>query len=138
MLFVAGLAGASGLALGYAAAKVPYPPVAVLLSTSETVIGQPITYPEGVPKVTAAIVSMQPGQATGWHRHDAPMFAYMLEGELSVDYGAEGIRVYQQGDAFLEAFHTDHNGRNTGDGMAQVLAVFIGAENVANTIPRPD
>jgi quercetin dioxygenase-like cupin family protein len=77
----AGLAGV-GLLVGAAAAKVAYPAADVLLATSETVIGQPILYPEGPAEVTAAIVTMAPGQATGWHRHDAPLVAYLLEGEL--------------------------------------------------------
>ena len=79
---------------------------------------------------------MQPGEATGWHRHDAPLFAYMLAGELTVDYGGDGRRVYRAGDAFLEAFKSEHNGTNTGAEVAQVLAVFMGAEGVANTVSR--
>src|SRR4051812_30426718 len=68
-----------------------------LLSTTQTVLGQPVVYPtEGPAKVAAAVISMQPGEETGWHQHDVPMFGYVLEGEVTVDYGARGTRVYRQ------------------------------------------
>ncbi len=100
----AALAGVSGLAIGFGAATAAYPPVDVLLKSGKTIIGQEIAYPAGTPQVTAAIVTLQPGAETGWHRHDAPVFAYMLSGELTVDYGADGSQVYHAGDTFLEAF----------------------------------
>lgn len=134
----AGLAGAAGLLIGVAVAKVAYPPADVLLATSTTVIGQPIIYPAGQAKVTAAVVTMEPGQTTGWHRHDAPLFAYMLQGEITVDYGPDGFRVYHAGDAFVEALGSAHDGRNTGGDLARILAVSIGADGVANTVPLPD
>jgi quercetin dioxygenase-like cupin family protein len=106
-----------------------------LISTNKTVLGQTISYPTGAPaKVTAAIVTMLPGEQTGWHKHDVPMFGYILEGEITVDYGAAGTRVYRTGDALMEAIDVAHNGRNTGDGNARVLAVFMGADGVPNTV----
>jgi quercetin dioxygenase-like cupin family protein len=115
------------------AAKDTYPPLEVLLSSSETIIGQTIDYPEGPAKITAAIVTMLPGASTGAHVHNAPLFAYMLEGELTVDYGPDGKRTYREGDSLLEAFRTPHDGTNTGTGIARVLVVFAGADGVANT-----
>ena len=111
---------------------------ATLLSTSKTVLGQTISYPAGAPaEVTAAIITMLPGEQTGWHRHDVPMFGYILEGEITVDYGAKGTRVYRQGDALIEAIDVPHNGRNTGKGEARILAVFMGANGVPNTVVLP-
>ncbi len=102
-LIGAGLA--LGLSLGFNSgpllAKTPYPPLQILLQSGETVLGQPLAYPAGAPKVTAALVTMVPGQKTGWHRHDAPLFAYITEGELTVDYGDQGEKVYGPGDALL-------------------------------------
>jgi quercetin dioxygenase-like cupin family protein len=69
-----------------------------LLGTTQTIFGQPIAYPTEAPaKVAASIVTMQPGEETGWHRHDVPMFCYILEGEVTVDYGTKGTRVYKRG-----------------------------------------
>ncbi|MCP4779780.1 MAG: hypothetical protein GY877_03270 [Hyphomicrobium sp.] len=49
--------------------------VNTLLVTSETILGQPFSYPTKKPaKVTAAIVTMPPGGTTGWHEHPVPLF----------------------------------------------------------------
>lgn len=117
-------------------AKDTYAPLDILLSSPETVIGQGFEYPDGEAKITAAIVTMAPGQSTGWHRHPVPLFGYVLEGELTVDYGADGKQVYKAGDSLIEAFGTLHNGTNTGEGPMRILAVFAGAEGVQNTIPE--
>jgi len=133
-LIGAGLA--AGLLVSPLTARETYPPLQVLLQSGETVLGQPLAYPEGAPAVTAAIVTMAPGQQTGWHRHDAPLFAYMLEGQLTVDYGDGVKKTYAQGDALLEAVGTDHQGENTGEGPMRILVVFAGAEGVQNTVMR--
>ncbi len=130
------IAGTIGMASGFVIAKSVYPPVQILVSDTKTVIGEEMAYPEGIPKITAAIVTMQVGQTTGWHKHDAPLFAWVLEGEVTVDYGEHGIRTYTEGDAFLEAFASYHNGENTGDDFARILAVFAGAEGTDNTSMR--
>lgn len=132
-VFVALIAGLCAWALPVAA-RDSYPPLDVLLSTGETVIGQQVSYPNGPAKITAAIVTMQPGQSTGWHRHDVPLFAYILEGEITVDYGPDGVKTYRAGDSLIEAFHSRHNGTCTGDVPVRLLAVFAGAEGAENTV----
>jgi quercetin dioxygenase-like cupin family protein len=116
----------------------PVAAVDVLVSRSQTVIGQPFAYPEGTAMITGAIITMEPGNSTGWHRHNAPLFGFMLEGEITVDYGPDGLRTYRVGDGFVEAFGTYHNGTNSGDGVARILAVFAGADGVPNTQARPE
>lgn len=111
-----------------------YPPLDVLLSSGETIIGQTIDYPEGSAKMTSAIVTMQPGQQTGWHTHEVPLFAYILEGEITVDYGPAGTKTYTTGDSLIEAYKTRHNGTNTGSGIVRILAVFAGADGIPNTV----
>ncbi|MEI9900965.1 MAG: cupin domain-containing protein [Hyphomicrobium sp.] len=112
--------------------------VAPLLATGQTIIGQPIAYPTGAPaKITSVIVTMLPGEETGWHRHDVPMFGYLLEGEVTVDYGDKGTRVYRQGEAVMEAIDVPHNGRNAGTVPARILVVFMGADGVPNTVMLP-
>ncbi|MAW13098.1 MAG: cupin [Rhodobacteraceae bacterium] len=117
-------------------AEEKYPPLDVLLSTESTTIGQKFSYPDGPAKMTAAIVTMMPGQKTGWHQHDVPLFAYILEGELTVDYGPAGVKTYRSGDSFMEAFLTDHNGENSGGDMVRILAVFAGGVGTPNTTTK--
>ena len=137
-LLAAGLAGAVGLAGGMALGRTSYPPLEVLLQGSETVLGQEIDYPSGKPVVTAAIVTVAPGGETGWHAHEAPLFAWMVDGTLTVDYGPDGTKAYAEGEALLEAFRSRHNGQNLGTEPARLLAVFMGAEGVANTVMDPE
>ncbi len=112
------------------------PKVQPLLSTGRTVIGERFAYPTGAPaRVTSVIVTLKPGEETGWHRHGVPLYGYILEGELTVDYGPHGKRVYRKGDSLMEAMNAPHNGRNTGAGTMRVLAVFMGAEGRPNTVP---
>jgi len=85
--------------------------------------------------VTAAIVTLAPGARTIAHQHAVPLFAYVLEGEITVDYGEQGKRTYRQGDAFMEAMAVTHFGVNNGSGPMRLLAVYMGAEGADNVIP---
>jgi quercetin dioxygenase-like cupin family protein len=110
------------------------PKVETLLETGTTILGQPFAYPsEGAPRITAAIVTLEPGQETGRHRHAVPLYGQVLAGEVTIDYGEHGTKIYRTGDAFMEAIDTLHNGRNDGTETARILAVFIGAEGVPNS-----
>ena len=108
-----------------------------LLSTGKTIIDQQIAYPAGTPKITAAIVTIPPGGETGWHLHEVPLYVYILEGEVTVDYGEKGVKVVKEGESILEAVDWAHNGMNKTDKPLRILAVYIGAEGVANAEPAP-
>ena len=86
-----------------------------LLSTGTTILGETLHYPTGGPAhITAEIVTLEPGGKTILHRHGVPMFAYILEGELTVDYGDRGKRTYRKGDAFMETMDVPHFGADAG------------------------
>jgi quercetin dioxygenase-like cupin family protein len=106
-----------------------------ILEGGQTIIGQPVAYPGGTAKVTAAIVTIPPGGETGWHLHVVPLFAYVLDGEVSVDYGDKGVKIYKAGEGLLEAMNWPHNGRNTGAVPVRILAVYMGAEDKPNATP---
>ncbi len=104
----------------------------------KTILEQTITYPMETPaQVSSVIVRLQPGEETGFHRHDAPLYVYVLSGEVTVDYGDDGVKKYPAGSSFVEAIGTYHNGRNRGDVPVEILTVSIGAEGVENTVLRP-
>jgi quercetin dioxygenase-like cupin family protein len=112
--------------------------VRTLLSTATTVTGETIKYPSGAPaQLTALEITLAPGQQTGWHTHPVPLFGYILDGELTVDYGPKGQRVYRKGDGFAEATNEAHNGRNLTDKPVTILAVFAGMEGVKDSLPAP-
>jgi hypothetical protein len=103
-----------------------------------TVLEQPLAYPKGAAaQVSSTIVELQPGQATGWHKHNVPLYAYVLEGTLTVEYDAGVTKEYPAGTAFMEATKVFHNGSNKGSSVVRVLCVFMGAEGLNNTVKRP-
>jgi len=130
----AGLCFASGIAVTVALAETSFPPVEVLVSSSQTILGQTFDYPAGQATVTAAIVTLQPGQSTGSHMHEAPLFVMVLEGEVTVDYGQGVTKRYVKDDAFLEAYKSNHNGTNSGSVPVRILTVYAGSDSVKNTV----
>jgi quercetin dioxygenase-like cupin family protein len=111
-----------------------------LLSTGTTVMGETLHYPTNGPAhVTAAIVTLPPGGRTVLHKHGVPLFAYVLEGEITVDYGERGKRTYRHGEALMEAMDTAHFGADAGPQPVRILTVYMGADGApADVIPvRP-
>jgi len=131
LLALAGTAHAEDRVDPYAALLTP------LLEGSTDILGDPLAYPEGQAKVTSAIVTLPPGGETGWHSHEVPLFAYILEGALTVDYGTRGKKTYSAGQSVLEAMAWPHNGRNEGDVPMRLLAVYMGGGDEANTVREP-
>lgn len=107
-----------------------------LLSGGIDVLGNPLRYPEGDVNITTAFVTIPPGGTTGLHSHEVPLFAHILEGELTVDYGEGRIKTYRAGDSVFEAMDIPHNGTNTGDVPMRLLAVYMGGGDKANTVPH--
>ncbi len=105
-----------------------------VLDTSTTIIGETVVYPEGPARIVASIIVLNPGEATALHTHDVPLFAYILDGVLTVDYGEKGVRAFGPGDALVEAMDQPHQGRNLTDEPVRLLAVFIGADSTQNTV----
>ncbi len=100
-----------------------------LLSTGTTVMGETLHYPTtGPAHVTAAVVTLPPGSHTILHKHGVPLFGYVLEGEITVDYGDRGKRTYRQGEALMEAMDTAHFGADVGPQPVRLLTVYMGAE----------
>ncbi len=110
----------------------------VLLDKQQvTILDQPITYPKKKPaQISSSIVSLEPGQETGFHKHGAPMYAYILEGTLTVEYDAGVTKEYPAGTALMEAQGVFHNGTNKGDTTVRVLVVNMGAKGVKNSVER--
>lgn len=132
---------AAGLCLVTTPARADYPAVQLLLDTERSIVGEVLHFPETAPaKVTAVIVNIAPGSSTGWHRHGTPMFAYLLEGALDIEYATGKRTTVKAGDAFMEAMSVGHIGSNLGDTPARVLAVYMqGADSVKTLmLPAPD
>ena len=107
-------------------------------AAGRTVLDQLIDYPTtGPAEITSAIIEIPPGAETGWHAHEVPLVAHVVTGELTVTYDTDdGVvtKTYSAGESVLEAIGTRHSGRNDGDTLVRLVAVYIGAEGSENTI----
>jgi quercetin dioxygenase-like cupin family protein len=77
-------------------------------------------------------VTIAPGADSLVHRHPAPLVAYILDGEVTVDYGAAGRKVFRKGEAMVEAMDVPHRGMNFGSEPVRIPAISLGAEGTAN------
>lgn len=109
----------------------------VLLSSRTTGDGQPLVYPTGEPLITSRVVEIPPGGETGRHRHLVPLFAYILEGELTIHPDDAPPRRFKAGEGFMETAGW-HNGRNETDRPVRLLSVYSGAVDVPLSVkPTP-
>jgi quercetin dioxygenase-like cupin family protein len=132
---------AVGLAVGapFAAARAegPYSKAQPLLAATSNVLDEKLLLPDGSPLlVTSAIVTIDPGEATAWHKHGVPVYIYILSGTVTVDYGEKGTKTFGPGTAFMEAMDNWHRGTNKGAEPVRILAVYMGSEKSRNTIAR--
>ena len=109
----------------------------LLDKVSKTVLGQNIAYPDtSTAQLTSSIITLQPGEETGWHRHDAPIYGYIISGKLEVSYEGKSAKTYRAGTAFMDAIGSYHNGKNVGVVPLRILVVNVGAEGVQNTVKK--
>lgn len=95
-----------------------------------------IAYPTtGNAKINALIVSIAPGEKTEVHHHGVPLFIYVIDGEVTVDYGDRGKKVFKKGDSYMEAMAVDHAGINVSGSPVQLLAVYMSADGAQDVIP---
>ena len=102
----------------------------IILETGKTVIGQDIQYPtQASPLIISKIVTIPVGVETVEHVHEYPMYAYVMEGEIKVEYtelDTQEVHVFGPGDTFIEAINVTHKGINIGDVDVKILTVSIG------------
>ena len=98
-----------------------------LLKTDTTSIGQKIVYPDfASDEVSIVKVIIPPGKSTGWHKHGFPVFAYVIQGTLTIEVENHKTMQFQAGTSFPEVINTLHNGINNGKEDVILIAFFMG------------
>ncbi|MEU6357691.1 cupin domain-containing protein [Streptomyces sp. NPDC047072] len=118
---------------GTAYATPPGPGVSAKLIYQKTV---------GDTDYTLREISIPPGQATGWHYHDGPLYGVVKQGTLShFDSDCESDGVYPKGSYIQEPAGQDnvHIGRNLGDTtlVLDVLYVLPHGSPFSEDAPNP-
>ncbi|MFZ9622795.1 MAG: cupin domain-containing protein [Ilumatobacteraceae bacterium] len=110
----------------------------LLNKEAKTILEESFNYPvTDSPEVSSSIITLPPGAQTGWHLHEAPMYAYVLEGTLEVTYkldGTEKRNVYKKGEAIMEGLYTPHNGVNNTSKPVRILVVNFGSRDLDNSV----
>ncbi|MEA4935939.1 MAG: cupin domain-containing protein [Paludibacter sp.] len=98
-----------------------------LLKTDTTAIGQKIAYPQvSDAEVTMSRITIPAGKSTGWHKHDYPVFAYVLKGMLTVEIENNKSVQYCENSTISEVIDTYHNGTNKGKEDVVLIAIYLG------------
>jgi len=109
-----------------------------LMQTDTTAIGQKINYPHfSDDKVTICKVTIPPGKSTGWHKHEIPVFAYVMKGTLTVKQENGKANIYPQNSTVSEMYDTFHCGYNEGTEDVVLIAIYLGGEDVPLSIKKP-
>jgi quercetin dioxygenase-like cupin family protein len=101
--------------------------VETVLKSDTTSIGQKINYPQFEnSEITIAKITILPGYSTGWHKHNFPVFAYVLQGTLTVEFENNFPKQFIAGSSFPEVINTLHNGSNKGADNVELIAFYMG------------
>lgn len=111
------------------AADKPATSSTVILKSTTSGDGVPLVYPTGAPQITSRITVFPPGAETPLHRHPTPLYAYILEGELTLMAEGQPVRKFKAGEAFMET-NQWHVGRNDGDTPIRLLSVYSGSTDL--------
>jgi len=109
-------------------------------SDVRTIVGEPLEYPSTPnPTISSKIATIAPGTVTPWMVHPVQPYLYVLEGELTVEFAADGSRqTFKAGQAFLQTRTHWHRGRNDGKTVVRFLSVFVGAEGIPTILNPPN
>lgn len=107
------------------------PEVQELFKSEVDGMGQALSYSGGAPaQLTGAIVTLAPGDSTGWHTHSIPVAGYLMSGTLTVQYQNGEERVFQAGEGVIEVMDLPHQGINAGSEPVRLVVFYAGAPGV--------
>jgi quercetin dioxygenase-like cupin family protein len=96
---------------------------------NKTIIGQDFNYPTGTPLVKAFNIAFKPGNQTEIHKHAVPLYVYVVSGEMQVDYGSKGKKIFKAGDSYIEAMNWCHKAATYNNKSPAVIGIYLGQEN---------
>jgi len=108
-----------------------------LLKTDTTIAGQGFIYPDiQSDEITLLKITFKPGQSTGWHKHEFPVFAYVLQGELTAEQEDGTLSRFTGNTSFAEVINTWHNGTNTGTEDLILIVTYLGEKGKRLSVPK--
>ncbi len=113
------------------------------LSFQHTVTGAIAEFPfpagTGPGLVQIQQITLEPGDSTGWHRHDGPSWVILERGRGVVETEACGsTAALQPGSAFAEPPDNIHKVDNYGPGEATIVWATVYPQGSTPIIPEPE
>jgi quercetin dioxygenase-like cupin family protein len=100
-----------------------------LLHSEVNSLGQKIIYPEVKDAtVTMKKITFPPGETTGWHKHNIPVFSYIIKGTLTVETEDGKVMQYKENSCFSESYNIYHKGTNKENTDLEVMAIYLGGD----------
>lgn len=110
----------------------------LILKTTTTTGHYPVKYLNTQsPEITVMKVEIKPGAETGWHSHPVPLYAYVMEGNLTVEIRGGRTYHFTAGDPIVEVVNIPHNGKNLGTTPVVLIAFYTGEIGTPNTVMTP-
>lgn len=117
-------------ALTHLDGKVPYEDIdatpITIVGSPKTTLGQDFKYPAGQPLIKSFLIDIPVGKQTDLHKHLVPLYVYVVSGDLEVDYGSKGKKIYKPGTSYVEAIDWCHLGKVSGKTPVKVIGVYLG------------
>lgn len=108
-----------------------------LLQSDLNSMGQKIQYPNVKDaKVSVMKITFPPGETTGWHKHEIPVFSYILEGTLTVETEDHKVTQYKENSCFAESYNIYHKGTNKEKSNLVVLAIYLAGDQKELSIKK--
>jgi Mannose-6-phosphate isomerase len=76
-------------------------------------------------EAVTALAELQPGAVAGRHTHFGEEVGYVLDGSVTVEIDGKPPMALTAGKAFIIPAGAVHNAKNTGSGLAKILATYI-------------
>ena len=100
----------------------------VIVGALKTTLGQDFKYPAGQPLIKAFNIEIPVGKQTNLHKHLVPLYVYIVSGDLEVDYGSKGKKIYKPGASYVEAIDWCHVGKASCKAPVKVIGVYLGEQ----------
>jgi len=108
--------------------------VTPVLTTTRTATDQPLVLPAQNPQVVVTKMEIAPGAKLPRHMHPFARYAYVLEGEVTVEYEGGQRQTFHAGEFIVEAIGVWHFGTNTGVVPLRLLVIDQVEAGKSNTI----
>lgn len=108
-----------------------------MMDSSVNSAGQKIVYPEFKdPQVKMMKITFPPGETTGWHKHEIPVFSYIMQGTLTVEMEDHTITEFKENSCFAESYGLYHKGTNKHETDLVVFVVYLGGDGNSLSVKK--